>query len=144
MRSTACKDCGVIIDFEEFDDTHQYSCPRCSSVIYRPGESFDLILVMTLSSFLFFIPTLFMPIMTVTIMGQDKSVTLLEAVVYFFKDGYGIIALVASSVGVFIPVVLLFLIMMMILPIKAGYASSRVKHFFRYYTHLSLIKKFLS
>ena len=98
MKKTACKDCGLVIEIESFDSTHQYSCPRCKSVFYRPGESFDLVLMMALSAFLFFIPTLFLPILTLTIMGQSHSVTLLEAVLFFFHDGYYVIAIIASSV----------------------------------------------
>jgi len=137
MKETSCKDCGLIISIEEFDMTHQYSCPRCHSVFYRPGESFDLVLVMALSAFLFFIPTLFLPIMTLTIMGQSHSVTLLEAVLFFFHDGYYVIAIIASSVGVFIPLLMLFLIMMLIIPAKVGRPISRLKSLFRYYEHLA-------
>lgn len=137
MKQTACKDCGVIIDIIAFDSSKEYSCPRCHSIFYRSGESFDLVLVMVITSFLFFIPATFLPIMTLNIMEQSHSVTLLEAVWFFVKDGYFIIALVAAGSGVIIPLTLLGLILMMIIPKKMGYDSKYVKSFYRLYEHMS-------
>ena len=136
MKKSACKDCGLIIEITNFDSSHQYSCPRCESVFYRPGESFDLVLVMAISAFLFFIPTLFLPVLTLEIMGQSHSVNLIEAVIYFYNDGYFVIAIIASSVGVFIPLTILFLIMSLIIPAKMGKPIGRLKNLFRYYEHL--------
>jgi len=137
MKQTACKDCGVIIDIKSFDNSKEYACPRCHSVFYRAGESFDLVLVMVITAFLFFIPATFLPIMTLNIMDQSHSVTLFEAVWFFANDGYLIIALIAAGSGVVIPLTLLALIMMMILPKKMGYDSSYIKKFYRMYEHLS-------
>ncbi len=136
MRKTACKDCGIIIEVESFNTTKEYSCPRCHSVFYRPGTSFDLVLVMAITSFLFFIPATFLPIMTIHIMGQHHSVTLMEAVWFFANDGYLIIAIIAAGSGVIIPLTLLALILMMIIPIQFGVPSSKVRGIYRLYEHL--------
>ena len=137
MKQTACKDCGVIIDINSFNSSTQYACPRCHSVFYRPGESFDLVLVMAVSSLLFFIPASFLPIMTLSILGQNHSVTLLEAVLFFANDGYIIIAIIASCAGLVIPLTLLALIIMIILPIKLNYSPKLVRSFYRMYEYLS-------
>jgi len=137
MKQTACKDCGVIIEVDNFDDTHQYSCPRCHSVFYRPGQPFDLVLVMAITALLFFIPATFLPIMTLEILGQFHSVTLFEAVWFFVNDGYIIIAIIAAASGVIIPLGLLILILMMIIPLKLGAPASSVRVFFRSYEHLT-------
>jgi paraquat-inducible protein A len=137
MNKTACKDCGVIIDIEKFNETLQYSCPRCHTVFYRPGQSFDLVLVMAITALLFFIPATFLPIMTLEILGQIHSVTLFEAVWFFVNDGYIIIALIAAASGVVIPVVLLILILMMIIPLKNGASPKSVRALFRTYEHLT-------
>ena len=136
MKQTACKDCGVIIDINSFNSSTQYACPRCHSVFYRPGESFDLVLVMAVSSLLFFIPASFLPIMTLTILGQTHHVTLIEAVWFFANDGYLIIALIASAAGIMIPLTLLALIIMMIIPIKLNLSPKYVRNFYRLYEHL--------
>lgn len=137
MKNTACKDCGIIIEIDKFDRTHQYSCPRCNTIFYRPGESFDLVFAMAVSSLLFFIPAVFLPIMSLEILGQVHSVTLLEAVWFFVNDGYIIIAIIAAASGVVIPLTLLTLIIMMILPLKMGYNYDSVTGFYRTYMHLS-------
>jgi len=137
MKRTSCKDCGVIIEYDSFDAEHQYACPRCHSVFYRSGESFDLVLVMAITALLFFIPASFLPIMTLEILGQVHSVTLFEAVWFFVNDGYIIIAIIAASAGVVIPLFLLVLIIMMILSIKMGVKVDAIKFFFRTYSHLT-------
>ncbi len=134
---TACGDCGVIIDVDDFDTTHQYSCPRCHSTFYRPGESFDLVMVMAITATLFFVPAIFLPIMTLEIMGQSHSITLFEAVWFFVSDGYIIIALIAAASGVLIPLLLLGLIMMMTIGLKLGYKPRSLSYLFRSYEHLS-------
>ena len=137
MKKTACKDCGVIIDIKSFDRSMQYSCPRCHTVFYRAGESFDLVLVMAITSLLFFIPASFLPIMTLNIMGQVHSVTLLEAVWFFANDGYMIIAIIAGGTGVAIPLSLLILIIMMIVSLKLNSSTEFIKTFYRLYEHLT-------
>ena len=92
---------------------------------------------MALSSFLFFIPAVFMPILTMDILGQQHSVTLIQAVTYFFYDGYYLIAVIASAVGVFIPLLMLLMIVYLILPVKMGRPISSMKNVFRYYCHLA-------
>jgi len=134
---TACRDCGVVIDVDDFDTTHQYSCPRCHSVFYRPGESFTLVIVMAITASLFFVPTLFLPIMTIEIMGHSHSVTLMEAVWFFASDGYLIIAIIAAASGVLVPLTLLGLILMMVIPVSLGYDPRSVASLFRLYEQLS-------
>jgi paraquat-inducible protein A len=137
MKQTACRDCGIIIELDGFDSNNQYSCPRCHSVFYRPGESFDLVLVMAITALLFFIPATFLPIMTLEILGQFHSVTLFEAVWFFASDGYIVIAIIAAASGVVIPLILLFLIIIMIIPLKYGVKTDNIKYFFRIYSHLT-------
>lgn len=137
MKSTACKDCGIIITVQNLDNTSQYSCPRCHSVIYRSGESFGLVLSMSISALLFFVPAIFLPIMSLEILGQIKSVTLLEAVWFFVNDGYIIIAIIAAASGIVIPLLLLVLIVMLIFSLKAGYKPKEIIYFYRAYSHLS-------
>ncbi|MEA3373307.1 MAG: paraquat-inducible protein A [Campylobacterota bacterium] len=135
---TACLECGIIIDVKDFNSMHQYSCPRCHTVFYRPGEHFNLVVSMVISSILFFLPTLFMPIMTLNIMGLTHSVTLMEAVWFFAGEGYLVIALIAVASGFVIPLLLLGLILMMIIPLKLGYPRKRIRTFFRLYEHLGV------
>lgn len=134
---TACGDCGIIIDVDDFDTTHQYSCPRCHSTFYRPGESYDLVMVMAITAMLFFVPALFLPIMTLEIMGQSHSVTLFEAVWFFFNDGYVVIAIIAAASGVLIPLALLGLILMMTIALKIGYDPRSISYLIRLYERFS-------
>jgi len=138
MEKTACRDCGLLIDIVKFDNSLEYSCPRCHSVFYRPGLSFELVLVMAISSLFFFIPAIFLPIMSITIMDQVHSVTLIEAVLFFANDGYLPIAIVAAGSGVIIPLILLILIIFMITAILLGKSPNLLRSFYRWYEYLSV------
>jgi paraquat-inducible protein A len=113
-HQTACKYCGVIIDIVAFDDRSQYSCPRCHNTFYRAGESFGLVASMALAALMFFIPTLFIPVLRIEIMGINQSATLIEAVWHFADDGYLIIAMIALASGVIFPIMMLLLMFVMI------------------------------
>ncbi|MCM8532156.1 MAG: paraquat-inducible protein A [Lentisphaeraceae bacterium] len=137
MDKTACIDCGTIIEIQDFDRTHQYNCPRCKSTFYRPGESLLLILVMAFTSLLFFIPATFLPIMTIEIMNQEHSATLIEAMLYLSVDGHTLIAAIAAGVGVFIPLGLLVIILLIVVPLQFGRSAESLRFLFRLYKHLT-------
>jgi len=137
MRQTACKGCSMIVNIESFNNNSRYLCSRCDSTLYNSGESFSLVLVMAITSFLFFIPAIFLPIMTLRILDQVHAVTLMQAVLFFVQEDYLIIAIIAAGSGVLIPLSILGLIMLIIIPLKLGKSASSVRHFFRWYKYLS-------
>jgi paraquat-inducible protein A len=143
---TACQGCGAIIDIHHIDDEAEYACPRCESVFYRPGESFVKVLAMIFSSTLFLIPALFIPVMTIQIMGNAHSISLIEAVWFFAVDGYILIALITTFLGVILPLTLYVLMLMMIIPSMMGQPARLTSPFFRLFErfrHWSMAEVYL-
>ena len=133
---TACQGCGAIIDIHHIDNDAEYACPRCKSVFYRPGESFAKILAMIIASTLFLLPALFIPEMTIEIMGSTHAVSLVEAVWFFAIDGYIVIALITTALGVILPLALYVLMLMMIVPSLLGQPARLSSLFFRLFERL--------
>ncbi len=124
---TACPECGAVATISNCDRTQQYSCPRCDTILYRPGEPYSYVLSAAISAFILLIPALMMPIMTIHILGMDRSVTLLEAVWFFTQDGYLLVALIAVTAGLLIPVLLLGLIFFILGALWLGYTIRDVR-----------------
>ena len=137
MRQTACKECGIVIDEPKIDREHQYYCPRCMALTYRPGQEFKYVLMMAISALILFIPSITLPILTLNIAGITQTTTLIEAVLAFFSDGYDFIAFLVLLTGVIIPSVLLVLILSILLPIHFGIKAKKVAPAFVLYEHLS-------
>jgi len=133
---TACPECGAIATISDCDTTQQYSCPRCDSTLYHPGEPYSYVLAAAISAFILLIPALMMPIMTIHILGMTQSVTLIQAVWFFTQDGYLLVALIALAAGLLIPVLLLGLIFFILGALWLGYTIHDVRLASRWYGKL--------
>ncbi len=107
---TACEYCGTVSYIETDHRDRHYKCPQCLGTLYRPGERKSLVLSFALSGVLLALPAGQLPIMTVDVMGQKQSVTIVEALMFFTQDGYSPMAILTLFTGVIIPMILLSLI----------------------------------
>ncbi len=133
---SSCHECGAIVEMYHTDEDHQLECPRCSAILYRSGQEFTLIIVVALSSLIFFVPSLLLPVLTMNIAGMSQTTSLLQAALVFFSDGYAAIGIVAILTGLTIPAIMLVLIIMILVPIKIGVNPLKVKSVYNLYLHL--------
>ncbi|MFP4485660.1 MAG: paraquat-inducible protein A [Campylobacterales bacterium] len=124
-KITACPECGVIVEFRRMDTQIEYRCPRCNATIYRPGQPFIFSIVMAISALIFFFVTIGLDFITLTILGEPHTVSVVDALFFIFEEGHYIVAFLVLSVGIIIPVTLLFLMLLMLIPL-----SFRVKPYF--------------
>ena len=124
---TACPECGAVATISTVTVPSNTHVPRCDSILYHPGEPYSYVLAAAISAFILLIPALMMPIMTIHILGMDRSVTLLEAVWFFTQDGYLLVALIAVAAGLLIPVLLLGLIFFILGALLLGYTIRDVR-----------------
>ena len=92
-----CHDCGMLI--EKKKDSKDY-CSRCSSRVHsRKPSSINRTWALVITSLILFIPANTLPIMRVDYLGIPDRSTILDGIIYFFKEGsygIGLIILVAS------------------------------------------------
>ncbi len=114
---SACKECGVIVDYNPRDIEHNYYCPRCGHLIYGPGEHFHYVIVMALTALVSFVPTLYFPVLTLEMAGQMQSTTLFGIISEFYNDSGVMIGVLVAMTGVGIPLLLMVLLLMLLIPI---------------------------
>jgi paraquat-inducible protein A len=133
---TACHECGVVVHIDHCDASQQYSCPRCKSILYHPGESMVHVAAAAFCALILLIPSLLMPIMTIHILGMSQSVTLFHALWFFTTDGYTLVAIIAISAGLVIPTLLLGLVFFMLGAVWMGFTIRDIHLASRAYTAL--------
>ncbi|MEA3522442.1 MAG: paraquat-inducible protein A [Campylobacterota bacterium] len=143
---SACKECGVIVEYDKNDINHNYYCPRCKGLIYAPGEKFSYIIVMALAAFIAYIPTLFLPVLTLDLGGQVQASTLLDIVGSFYDDGNMIIGALILFTGILIPLIMLGLLLLILVPLhfnlKITYMN-RLYHAYRAIRHWAMAEVYM-
>ena len=114
---SACKECGVIVEYEKIDSAHNYYCPRCGYLIYGPGEPFSYVIVMAFSALVSFIPALYFPILTLGMAGQMQTMTVLSIISEFYKDSGLFISVIVALTGVVIPLSMIFSLLWLLVPV---------------------------
>ncbi|NPA24389.1 MAG: paraquat-inducible membrane protein A [Deltaproteobacteria bacterium] len=91
-----CHDCHKLMPME---GRHEVDCPRCGARIHlrKPGSisrTWALVLTALILSF----PANFLPIMEVNFLGTPDASTIMDGIIYFFKEGsYGIGAIILTA-----------------------------------------------
>ena len=80
-------------------------CRRCGATIHdRKHNSIAHTWALVLTSTLLLIPANILPIMQVEFLGVPENSTILDGIMYFFKDGSYLIGLIILTASVFVPV----------------------------------------
>ncbi len=111
-----CHECKKVIDIPA--DNSTANCPRCASTVHpRKPNSLVHSWALVITSLILLFPANLLPIMKVEYMGASEYSTIMDGIIYFFKEGsygIGIIILVAS---VLVPVFKIIGIMMILVSI---------------------------
>lgn len=102
QHTVICPNCDTKLTTEPLKHRINAHCPKCDTQLYR-GKFFLLHtnLMLALSGLLFFIPTLFLPFLTIRLINVNFSSTLVSGAFALFNEGYtmlGILIFVCSSV----------------------------------------------
>lgn len=132
----ACKECGLILEKPHLDLQHQFNCPRCNGVIYRFGQNHTLIIILAVTTLILFFPSVFLPIMTLEILEIKQTTSLLETVFVFSNDGYLLLSVFVTFIGILIPFLMLILMLLILIPLNNGANPKTVSNYFRWYESL--------
>lgn len=133
---SACRDCGVIVYFDQNDAHHNYHCPRCNSLIYAPGERFLYVIIMAISALISFIPVVFLPILTLNMANQDISTTLFSVVNTFISDGNIVAGTLIFITGIVIPPAMLGLLLLILIPLHFSRRVGNIRIYYRLYSSI--------
>ncbi len=113
-----CKYCGTTIEIESIEYDTDYLCPECNSLVYRRGQPFTYVFLISLTSLILYLWTLPLPLITIKIAGMERSTSLISAMGMLIERGdYLTFAILSLSVVV-IPYIMLVLIFTVILAVR--------------------------
>lgn len=116
-----CHDCGLLIDSSTAADTSDSNCPRCNSAAHiRTTNSIVKTWALVLTSLILFFPANILPIMQVNFLGVPDRSTILDGILYFFKEGSYGIGLIILTASILVPLFKVIGMMIILLTIKYG------------------------
>ena len=133
---SACRECGVIVEYDKNDHDHNYHCPRCDHVIYAPGERFAYIIVMAIAAIISFVPTFFIPLLRLELGAHTQSATVLDVIYYFFQDGNYFISGIIFFTGIIAPLMMLFILLFILVPLHFHKRPAYINTFYHIYHDL--------
>ena len=122
MGFMVCHECHKV--FQGDGENVSVTCPRCGSSVHpRKPESIMKSWALVITSLILLFPANLLPIMKVDYMGAAEYSTIMDGIIYFFKEGSYGIGLVILVASVLVPVFKIIGIMMILLSIQFNVES---------------------
>jgi len=134
---TACHACDLLVEEKPILPGSKAVCPRCGSIIDDPkADTVNKTLAFVVTGLILWWPANFMPILTMSIIGNTSDNTLMGGVVDLYRGGFYWVALVVFVCSILAPAAKLFLLLIVLLHIKLDYYSRFLTTLFRFYGYL--------
>lgn len=116
-----CHACGRLVSLTDRDDPHSLNCPRCSSAMhFRSSGSVSKTWALVITSLIFFFPANMLPIMQVDFLGIPDRSTIMDGILYFFKEGSYGIGLIIFVASILVPLFKIIGMSIILLTIRTG------------------------
>ena len=127
-----CHDCDLLIDHQAAV-SHGGECPRCGSAIHqRKPNTISRTWALVRTSMVLVLPANLLPIMEVSFLGIPERSTIMDGIIYFFKEGSYGIGLIIFLASVLVPLFKIVGLIIMLLTIrrrKAKFLKQKTKMF---------------
>jgi paraquat-inducible protein A len=134
---TACHACDLLIEKQAVVSGSKTVCPRCGSTMTDPkADTVNKTLAVVISGLILWWPANFMPILTMSIVGNISDNTLMGGVVDLYRGGFYWVSLVVFVCSMLAPSVKLLLLLIVLLHIKRDHYSRFLTTLFRFYGYL--------
>ena len=119
---TVCLDCHLIIKLPS--PSEKVKCPRCGAkVSVRKPESLAYTWALVITALILYFPANILPIMQVDFMGVKESSTIMDGIIYFFREGSYGIGIIILTASILVPVFKIIGIMMVLLSVQFRWQS---------------------
>lgn len=99
-----CHDCGLLLPDADINGETNPSCLRCGATVHlRKTNSVTRTWALVITSLVLFIPANTLPIMQVDFLGVPDRSTIMDGIIYFFKEGSYGIGLIIFLASVLVP-----------------------------------------
>lgn len=135
----ACPDCGAIQRLPPLLPRARLTCRRCDKVVERTaGRSIDVALALAVATFVLWFPANFTTLLTLHLMGIDRSSRLGSGVIGLFTQGFGLLGIAVGLQGIILPFVRFGLLASALAGIKFNHQGLWTGIVFRWAQHLDL------
>ncbi|HFU76064.1 MAG TPA: hypothetical protein ENK66_07450 [Arcobacter sp.] len=124
-RRVRCQYCDKRVRLENIEEGYEYKCPRCASLVYRPGTSRLVATTLSISSLLILFWAVASPLLNVEIMGYVE-LSLLETFLVSLKEHFFIV-LFLILITLIIPTVMSILVLLIIYSKELQFSLSSSK-----------------
>lgn len=101
---TACHDCDLLIARTRLKKGQSLNCPRCHAKLFHARlNPIERGLALAITSLILFLPANLLPILSLSIFGQQQSETIIQSVLSLYDGGLAIVAAVVLIFAVLIP-----------------------------------------
>ncbi len=133
-----CEYCGTKIEIDEIKlDTH-YICPVCHSLVYRKGQPFQYVFFISLTSLILFFWMLNMPLISIKIMGIERSTTFISGLGHLIESGRYLTAFILGLSVIVIPYTMLILTITIVFAVRLGIITPFVFKLLYLYENISM------
>ncbi len=112
MKRIRCQYCDRMLKLKDLESGYEYRCSKCDSLIYRPGESKTIIIIMVISTFILFFWTITQPLLNVKILF-DTQISIVQSISLLYKSDI-LSAIILVFTIIVIPISILLLIFLII------------------------------
>lgn len=128
----ACHCCDLVQEVHELPSGSKASCSRCGHVLtQKTFNVIDRATAFAFTSLLFLLVSLPFPFLSFQSQGREQQVTLLQSGIDLFLQGFPFLAGLLSLFILLIPAAILSCYLLILLPLKHGYAHRWMYHLAR-------------
>ncbi len=99
-----CHDCHKLMPWVEAAPDEIVLCPRCGARLHpRKTDSLARTWALVATSLILFVPANVLPIMQVETLGSPENSTIMDGIIYFFKEGSYGIGVVILTASILVP-----------------------------------------
>lgn len=134
---TACHACDLLIEKHHILPGSTAACPRCRTPINEPkADTVNRTLAVVITGLILFVPAIFFPILTMTILGKTSVNTLIEGVIGMYLEGFYLVSFMVLAFSIVVPFLRVFILLIVLLQVKLHFYSKYLPGLFRFFGRL--------
>jgi paraquat-inducible protein A len=129
-----CPDCDLLLEPVEVSPGHKLVCPRCNCTLRAPvANSVEKTLALSLTGLIMFFPGIFLPLLSLDIIGLESSGSIFSSATALVETGYVFTGVAVFLTSILIPAIKLLILFLVSLQVLAGRSDRSTVFMFRAY-----------
>ncbi len=137
IRPIVCPDCDLLLEPVEVRPGQKLVCPRCNCTLRAPvANSVEKTLALSLTGLIMFLPGIFLPLLSLDIIGLESSGSIFSSATALVETGYVFTGVAVFLTSILIPAIKLCILFLVSFQILAGRSDRSTIFMFRTYKFL--------